>query len=82
MWRTYSCPNCRARIVYGYRFCGNCGVKLDWQIQQTTTEPSPHNQSLTRRAQNQYQASGTTTPIRTEILKLLTEIFDNQIKYN
>ena len=100
MWRLYFCPNCKARIAYGYRFCGSCGVKLDWLIQQMTPEPSSHNQSLVGRDQNQYQkchkndnrdaatqqkdqpTDSTIPPMRTEILKLLAELFDKQIKYN
>ena len=100
MWQTYFCPNCRARIAYGYRFCGNCGVKLDWLIRQTAPESLSNNQSLVGRKQNQYQKchtdgnrdvftqqknqsiSSTITPIRTEIFKLLAELFDKEIKDN
>ena len=100
MWRMYFCPNCRAPVAYGYRFCSSCGVKLDWLIQQMTPKSSSHNQSLMGRDQNQYQKchsdvnhdavtqqenqpiGSAITPMRTEIFKLLAELFDKQIKYN
>jgi hypothetical protein len=28
--QTYHCPNCRARVSYGIKFCCNCGVHFQW----------------------------------------------------
>jgi hypothetical protein len=100
MQRMYFCPNCRAPVAYGYRFCSSFGVKLEWLTQEMTPKSSSLDQSLVGREQNQYQQCHTggnrdavtqqknqqigsaTAPIRTEILKLLTELLDKQIKYN
>ena len=91
MWRMYFCPNCRAPVAYSYRFCSSCGVKLDWLIQQMTPKSSSHNQyqrchddgnrDAVTQQKNQLIGS-TTTPIRTEIFKLLAELLDKPIKYN
>jgi hypothetical protein len=41
MRQIYFCPNCRAPIRYGDRFCGNCGTNLEWVIQQSPPQPLP-----------------------------------------
>jgi hypothetical protein len=91
MQRMYFCPNCRAPVAYGYRFCSNCGVKLEWLIQQMMPKSSSHDQALVGGDQKRYQhwhmenhqpSGSATKPMRTEILKLLTELLDKQIKYN
>jgi len=38
MQQIYFCPNCGAPIGYSNRFCGNCGVNLQWEIQQAQPE--------------------------------------------
>jgi hypothetical protein len=38
MQQIYFCPNCGAPIVYSNRFCGNCGVHLQWELQQAQPE--------------------------------------------
>jgi hypothetical protein len=96
VWQMYFCPNCRAQVAYGNRFCRSCGVKLDWLVQQMTPVPASHSQSVEHRNQNQSRWShtddnrdaaiqhknqpigGVTTPIRTDILKLITKLLDNQ----
>lgn len=35
MRKTYYCPNCRASIYYGEKFCGNCGTGLKWVVYNT-----------------------------------------------
>jgi hypothetical protein len=39
MRQVYYCPNCRASIVYGEKFCGNCGTGLKWMVVKT---PPPY----------------------------------------
>ena len=41
MRQIYFCPNCRAPIRYGDRFCGNCGTNLEWVVQQSPPQPLP-----------------------------------------
>jgi hypothetical protein len=41
MWRMVPCPNCRALIVAGDRFCGNCGINLNWVVLQIPPQSSP-----------------------------------------
>jgi hypothetical protein len=31
--QTYPCPNCGYPVVFGIRFCGNCGTALNWSTQ-------------------------------------------------
>ena len=38
MQQTYRCPTCHQQVTYGMRFCGNCGIPLNWQ-QQTPSPP-------------------------------------------
>jgi hypothetical protein len=64
MRQIYFCPNCRAPIVYGDRFCGNCGVNLKWEI----TQIPPQSLPLTAK------------PISNEISKLLADFFNKQAK--
>ncbi len=33
MQQTYPCPNCGYPVVYAIRFCGNCGMALNWSTQ-------------------------------------------------
>jgi len=32
------CPNCGTQVAFGVRFCGNCGMQLNWPVQQQTTD--------------------------------------------
>jgi len=41
MQQIYFCPNCRAPIGYGDRFCGNCGINLEWAIRQIPPQSLP-----------------------------------------
>jgi hypothetical protein len=41
MREKYFCPNCRAVITCGERFCGNCGTALRWVIPQSFEDDSP-----------------------------------------
>lgn len=45
MWQVNYCPRCGGRIMYGDRFCGNCGVSLVNVMQQMTPQPQPVYQS-------------------------------------
>lgn len=130
MRQMYSCPNCRAPVAYGDRFCGNCGINLNWAAQQMPPQSSPlsygyqypnqqqpwgqqpewHQQSgwnqpppysqppvwiNPNQCQQRYMydnsgsvpqkdnssAGSTITPMRTEISKLLADLFDKHIKY-
>ena len=65
MKQLYLCSNCSAPVAYGYRFCSNCGSKLDWAIPQIPPNPSslsggcqhPHQQPAWRQQpmQNECQ---------------------------
>lgn len=39
MQQWYQCPNCGAPVALGVRFCGNCGVQLNWPAQQQIQQP-------------------------------------------
>jgi hypothetical protein len=39
MRQTSFCPNCGASVTPGYRFCGTCGLQLNWPTQQTQPPP-------------------------------------------
>jgi hypothetical protein len=34
MQQLYSCPNCNSPVTFGDRFCGTCGINLNWPAQQ------------------------------------------------
>jgi hypothetical protein len=34
MQQQYQCSNCGAQVAFGVRFCGNCGVQLNWPTHQ------------------------------------------------
>jgi hypothetical protein len=50
MQQMYTCPTCRGPISYGERFCGNCGMTLNWPAQ------SPYGQQ--QYGQQQYGQQG------------------------
>jgi len=35
----YQCPQCDAPTTFGSRFCANCGLQLNWTIQQQAQPP-------------------------------------------
>lgn len=39
MQQWYQCPRCSTQVAYGTRFCGNCGMQLNWPVQQTQPPP-------------------------------------------
>jgi hypothetical protein len=44
MQQLYSCPNCNSPVVFGDRFCGTCGVNLNWPAQQQMPPPRNYQQ--------------------------------------
>ena len=42
MQQQYQCVNCGAPVAFGAKFCSNCGLQLNWAIQQQS--PPPQNQ--------------------------------------
>jgi hypothetical protein len=52
MRQIYFCPNCRALIAAGDRFCGNCGINLNWVVLQP---PQSSPVSYDYRCPNQQQ---------------------------
>jgi DNA-directed RNA polymerase subunit RPC12/RpoP len=44
MQQKYQCPNCGAPVSFGTRFCGRCGIQLNWPAQQLPPNPSPYQQ--------------------------------------
>ncbi len=39
MQQQYQCSNCGAHVAFGTRFCGNCGIQLNWPAQQQIQQP-------------------------------------------
>ncbi len=59
MWQTDYCPNCRAPVSYGDRFCGNCGISLNWVAQQIPPSlPFLHGHQNNGQQQTWYQQPG------------------------
>jgi hypothetical protein len=85
MRQIYFCPNCRAPIRYGDRFCGNCGTNLEWVVQQSPPQPLPQwydcqcpEQQRNRGTTSSGKRSSvnvTTKPISNEVSKLLADFF-------
>lgn len=46
MQQWYQCPNCRAPVAFGVRFCGNCGMQLNWPTQQQMQPPRQYQQQI------------------------------------
>lgn len=44
MQQRYKCPSCGTPVAFGVRFCGNCGVQLNWPTQQQSPPPPPQYQ--------------------------------------
>jgi len=42
----YQCPKCAAQVAFGARFCGNCGMPLNWSTQQQPQPPSQYQQQI------------------------------------
>jgi hypothetical protein len=40
MQQQYQCSNCGAPVAFGQRFCGSCGLQLNWPTQQRQPPPS------------------------------------------
>ena len=38
MVSVYRCPSCEDKIKYGCNYCQHCGVKLEWEDDESTTE--------------------------------------------
>jgi hypothetical protein len=55
MRQMYFCPQCRALIGIGDRFCSNCGTHLNWVILQTPPRPSRESCSYHDRQGTQQQ---------------------------
>lgn len=54
MNQTYLCPRCNSQIKYGDRFCGSCGLPLNWQPQ---APPPPYSyQGMQQQGWNQAPA--------------------------
>jgi len=49
MSQQLSCPNCGSPVVFGVRFCGNCGMQLNWPTPQPT-----HTEMLSNRPGQGY----------------------------
>ena len=45
MQQWYQCPSCGGQVVFGARFCGNCGTQLNWPTQQPQP-PSQYQQQI------------------------------------
>lgn len=89
MREKYFCPNCRAVIICGEKFCGNCGTALRWVIPQTFSDSLSHDSQDTAiqqssrddggNRQGKSSAVGTMAPLNAEIAKLLAE-FEKHLK--
>lgn len=45
MMQTYYCLSCSSPVIQGNRFCGNCGIHLNWPIQQPVVPPIAYQQT-------------------------------------
>ena len=44
MQQSYQCPKCGTPVVFGSKFCGNCGSQLNWPGQQQMQPPPGYYQ--------------------------------------
>ncbi len=47
MQQLYQCSNCGAAVAFGMRFCGSCGLQLNWPTQQQV-QPTPQYQQYSQ----------------------------------
>ncbi len=50
MQQQYQCSNCGAQVAFGIRFCGNCGMQLNWPTQQQMQPPPQYRQRIQQQA--------------------------------
>jgi hypothetical protein len=56
MQQWYQCPRCSAAVAFGTRFCGNCGLQLNWPTQPQYQPPLQYQQQHQQLGQTpQYQ---------------------------
>jgi len=48
MQQTFSCPGCGSPVPFGFRFCGNCGIALNWQTRPQVQPPPVYQQQQQR----------------------------------
>lgn len=46
MQQQYQCSNCGAQVAFETRFCGNCGIQLNWPTQQQIQPPPQYQQQI------------------------------------
>ena len=94
MRQMYYCPNCRASVSCGARFCGSCGISLNWVVEQMPPPSSPLASGNLKQYQQQHMngnrgtisqsksssQDAAVTPISIEISKLLADFFGKQTK--
>jgi hypothetical protein len=69
MQQWYQCPNCGAQVASGMRFCGTCGMQLNWPTQLT---PLP---SVYQQFQQPRRESKKTSPSLIGCLALIAIMF-------
>jgi hypothetical protein len=98
MWCLHYCSNCGSSVAQGARFCGRCGSNLSMLVGNTRPVPVSHvpidgkwkQQQVQKIAGNRDGVAAEkgllvetpSKPIRTEIIKLISGLFDDQVKRN
>lgn len=83
MRQMYYCPNCRASVSCGARFCGSCGIRLQESASGNLNQYQQRHMNGNRGTVSQSKSSSqdaAVTPITIEISKLLADFFGKQTK--
>jgi len=73
MQQMYQCPNCGSPVASGVRFCGNCGMQLNWPTQQT--QPPPVYQQWQYGREGERPKQKKTSPSLIGCLGLIAMVF-------
>ena len=61
MQTMFPCPRCGQLVAFGTRFCGNCGVSLNWPAQQQMKPPPVYQQQPPREWSQQSMSAPNTS---------------------
>lgn len=73
----YKCPNCSSPVIYGYKFCGTCGVQLSQTARQQATEPQGPLLLLLRPSLPKiFEDSSDSSPVDADVIQVNSGLYN------